>query len=83
MGIVGGVGRVVKYIRSYHVQEVCSKVVTFEENRIICPEVAVNGQFLPGNRICFKLPEKIESFPKFAWRNRNLFVKLPEKIKFF
>src|SRR6218665_3528697 len=46
-----------------------------KRNGIICPEVIVNGQF-------FKLREKIEIFWKSAWKTRNLFVKLPEKLKF-
>ena len=42
-----------------------------KRNRIICPEVAVNGQFLPGkSTLLVKLPEK----PK-------CFVNLPGKIK--
>ena len=51
---------------------------------IIFPEVAVNGQFLPGKSEFFvKLLENIEIFWKFAWKNRNSFVKLPEKIDIF
>jgi len=39
---------------------------------MIFPEVAVNGQFLPGKAKYFvKLPEKIEIFRKFYWKNRN------------
>ena len=34
-------------------------------------------------RIFFKLSEKIENFWKFAWRNRILCVKLPERIGIF
>jgi len=37
-----------------------------ERNRIICPEVAANEEFLPGKLIFFKLPEKIAIFQKFA-----------------
>ena len=37
-----------------------------KRNRIICPEVAVNEQFLPGKTNFFKLPEKIEMFHKFG-----------------
>jgi len=49
-GIAGG-REILLYL--IYVQEVCSKVVTFEENRIICPEVAINGQFLSGkSHIC-------------------------------
>ena len=40
-----------------------------KRNRIICPEVAVNGQFVHGKSKSFvKLLVKIESFRKFAWR---------------
>jgi len=63
-----------------------------KRNRIICPEVAINEQFLPGKSI-FWLPEKIEIFRKFAWKNRNFskmclenrnFLKIcMEKYKFF
>jgi len=49
MGVVDGSWNI---IISYHVQEVCSKLL--KRNRIICPEVAVNGQFLPGKSIFFK-----------------------------
>ena len=35
------------------IQEVYSKVVTFERNRKICPEVAVNEQCLPGKSNVF------------------------------
>ena len=52
-----------------------------KRNRIICPEVAVNGQFLPGKsnnflnclKLFLKLPPKSENIWKFAWKNRNLF----------
>jgi len=38
-----------------------------KRNRIIFPEIAVNGQFLPGKSKFFvKLPEKFEIFWKFA-----------------
>jgi len=40
-----------KYVRKWRL---------LRRNRIICLEVAVNGQFLPGKSIFFKLPEKIE-----------------------
>ena len=54
--VVGVAGWVVdgswNIIICYHVQEVCSKVVTFEEKyRVICSEVAVNEQFCLENRI--------------------------------
>jgi len=64
-GVVGLVDWSWNIIISYHVQEVYSKVVNhwrMKRNRIICPEVAVNEQFLP---------EKIEISRKFAWKNRN------------
>jgi len=77
-GVVDGSGNI---IISYHVQEVCSKVVNFEEKYNNLP---VNGQFLPRKSNFFlKLPEKIEICRKFAWKKQNIFVKLPEKSKFF
>ena len=61
-------------------------------NRIIYPEVAVNGQFWAGKSKKFKLPEKNRNFSKISMKrsiffknlpekNRNSFVKLPEKIE--
>src|SRR6218665_2452157 len=50
-----------KYVRKWRL---------LRRNRIICLEVAVNGQFLPGKSIFFKLPEKIE-----------FFLNLPGKIE--
>src|SRR6218665_1297534 len=41
------------------------------------------GNFCLLNRNLFKLPEEIETFWKFAWKNRNYLVKLPEKIEIF
>ena len=39
----------------------------FKRNRVICPEVAVNGQFLPGkSNIFVKLPEKNRFFLKLS-----------------
>ena len=43
-----------------------------KRNRIICQELAVNGKFLPKNRLFVKLPEQIKVFRKFAWKNRNV-----------
>src|SRR6218665_818121 len=80
-----------KYVRKWRL---------LKRNRIICPEVAVNEQFLPGksNFIIFtekieNLPEKIEiflkfawknqTFQKFAWKNRNLSQICLKKSKFF
>jgi len=50
----------------------------FNRNRIICPGVAANGQFLPGKSIFLNLPEKIEVFRKFVWKKSIFCVKLPE-----
>ena len=66
-----------------------------KRNRIICPEVAVSGQFLPGKAKkllwnCFKsrifsynLPRKIEMFWWNCLKNRNFFGNLSGKIEFF
>jgi len=51
--------------------------------RVICPEVAVNGQFLAEKSKKFKLPEKIEIFQKFAWKKLEFLENLPEKIEIF
>src|SRR6218665_1817708 len=72
--------KILLYLIMY--REVCSKVVTLKRNRIICPEVAVNGLFLLGISI-FLLPEKNQNFRKFACKTRYSFVKLPEKIEIF
>ena len=40
-----------------------------KRNRIICPEVAVNGQFLPGKSNFFKLPEKVKIFGHLPGKN--------------
>jgi len=54
-----------------------------KRNRVICPEIAVNSQFLPGKLTFFvKLPKKIEILWKFAL-NEIFFVKLPEKNRNF
>jgi len=66
-----------------------------KRNRIICQEVAVNGQFLP--EILFKklnclknrkfsknFPGKSKFFSEIAWKKSKFFVNLPGKIeKFF
>ena len=52
-----------KYVRKWRL---------LKRNRIICPEVAVNEQFLPGKSNFFKLPEK-----------SKFFENLPEKIEIF
>jgi len=72
-GVVDGSWNI---IISYHVQEV-GPTCMFEngdfwrEIIIICPEVAVNGQFLPGDSNSFvKLPEK-----------SKVFGNLPEQIE--
>src|SRR6218665_3022023 len=55
------------------IQEVYSKVVTFERNRKICPEVAVNEQCLPGKSKLFLN----------CLKNSKIFKNLPQKSKFF
>src|SRR6218665_1514153 len=59
----------------YYAQEVCLEVVTWKRNKIICQEVAVNDQFLPGKSKFFvKLPEKIKIFWKFVIKKSNFFT---------
>src|SRR6218665_130333 len=64
-----------------------------KRNRIICPEIAVNGQFLTGKLNFFlnclkkskffgNLIEKIRIVFKFAWKNRNFSKICLEKPKF-
>jgi len=63
-----------------------------KRNRIICLDIAVNGQFLPGKLIflyCLKklkffkhLPGKIEIFQTFAWKNWDFSKICLEKSKF-
>jgi len=57
-----------KYVRKW---------LLLRKNRI-CPEVAVDGQILPAKSKKFKLPEKIEIFRKFAWKNRNVFDRIQD-----
>src|SRR6218665_2388224 len=63
-----------------------------EGNRIICPEVGVNEQFLPGKskfvlnclteiEIFRNVPWKIEIFQKIFLEKSNFFAKLPEKVE--
>src|SRR6218665_319347 len=62
-----------KYVRKWSL---------LKRNRIICLEIAVNSQFLPGkSKVFVKLPEKIEICQKFA-RKLNFFVKFPNRSKF-
>jgi len=83
-GLVGVVDGSWDIIIPYHVHEVCSKVMaTFEENRIICPEAAVNGQFCLKNRFFLNCLKKSKFFQKFTWKNLNLFKMCLEKSKFF
>jgi len=51
-------------------------------NRIICPDVAVNGQFLPGKSDFFSIAWKILIIRKFAWKNR-IFLKIAWKNRHF
>jgi len=49
----------------------------------MCPEVAVNGKFLPGKSIFFvKLSEKFKLFGHLPLKIKFSFVKLSEKSKF-
>src|SRR6218665_1720782 len=84
-GLQGGCGRVVKYYYILSCTESMFESGDFLKRiRIICPKVAVNGQFLPGQSTFLKLPEKSKFFGNLpAWKNRNSFVKLPEKIEMF
>ena len=60
MGVAGGHGRVVKYyyilLCTFLYRKFVRKWRLLKRNRIICPEVTVNKQFLPGKN----LPGKIE-----------------------
>jgi len=80
-------GRKILYLVMYR------KVVTLKRNRITCPEIAVNSQFLPGKlKFFWNLPwkidflwnclKKIKIFGNFP-RESKFFVKLPEKIEIF
>jgi len=70
----GGRRRSRNIIISYHVHRYRKYVWKWwllKRNKIIWPEVAVNGQVLPVKLKCFvRLPENIEIFRKFASKNR-------------
>ena len=73
-GLVGVVDGSWNIIVPYHVQEVCSKVVTFEEKYNNLPRSSCKWPILPGKSMFFKLPEKNPIFLKFAWENRNFSI---------
>src|SRR6218665_1543712 len=70
-----------------------SKVVTLKRNRKICPEVAINEQFLPGKSKlflnCLKKSNIFENLMKKSKFFKNMpgkidiFLNLPGKSKFF
>jgi len=62
-----------KYVRKWRL---------FKRNRIICLEVAVNGQFLPG-KLIFLIAWKSQNFLEICLEKSNFFVKSPEKIELF
>ena len=63
-----------KYVRKW---------VLLKRNRIICPEVAVNDQFLPGkSKFLGNCQKKLKFFKNLPVRNGIFCVKLPEKIEF-
>ena len=73
-------GRKILYLIMY--RKYVRKWWLLKRNRIICPEIALNSQFLPGkSKLFVKLPKKIEIFRKFTLKNRIFFFKLPEKIE--
>jgi len=73
----GDRGRVVKYYYNLIMyRKYVKKWILLKRSRIICPEVAVNGQFCLDKR-------KKRSFGNFCLSNRNCLVKLPEKIGIF
>ena len=41
------------------------------------------AHFCLKNRFFVKLPERIDIFRKFAWKNRIFLAKLPEEIEIF
>jgi len=53
-----------------------------KRNRVICPEVAVNGQFFCWKINFFKLPEKIEIFRKFAWKIEIILTRIHNPPRF-
>ena len=55
-----------------------------KRNIIICSEVAVNEQFVPGKSKFFKLPEKNRHFSKICLKELKFFTNLPgKKIEIF
>src|SRR6218665_2724707 len=63
-----------KYVRKW---------LLLKRNRIIWPEVAVNGQFFAWKIDDFFYCLKNQNSRKFACKTRYSFVKLPEKIEIF
>src|SRR6218665_2366272 len=58
------------------------KWLLLKRNRIICPEVAVNGQFVEKSNF-FNCLKKIKNFRKFACKTLYSFLNLLEKIEIF
>jgi len=52
-----------------------------KRNCILCPEVDVNEQFLPGKSIFLKFPEKIEIFQRICLENSKSFENVHVKIE--
>ena len=74
-----------KYVRNWWL---------LKRNRIICPEIAVNSQFMPRNQNVFvKLPKKlkfvgnllckIDIFCEITWKKLKFFRNLPWKNRVF
>jgi len=83
-GLWGVAGWVVKYYYNLIMyRKYVRKWWLLKRNRKMCPEVAVNGQFLPGKSKLFLNCLKIEIFQKFAWKSRNSSKICLEKSKFF
>ena len=59
------------------------KVVTLKRSRIICPEVAVNDQFLPekNQNFCVKGPEKMK-FSKICLEKSIFFTRIHDLPRF-
>jgi len=54
-----------------------------KRNRKICPEVAVNEQFLPGkSKLCLNCLKK-STFFKICLKKLKFFTNLPGKIEIF
>ena len=61
-------------IISYHVQEVCSKLVTFEEKYNNLPRSSCKWPIFDWKiEIFCEIAWKNRNFRKFAWKNRNVF----------